>query len=73
MALKERDGNCPIQVPINYRKRLSRDEKVRFSVAPEGWSSSSGSESEFVEPTKRKRFGAAEENMRETGQAKLHQ
>ena len=55
MALKRRDDNCPIQVPIGCRKKLSDDEKVRFSVAPDGWSSSSCGEDDFVEPIKRKR------------------
>ena len=54
MAMKRRDDNCPIQVPIGSRKKLSEDEKVRFSVAPDGWSSSSSGEDDFVEPIKRK-------------------
>ena len=29
MALKRRDDNCPIQVPIGCRKKLSEDEKVQ--------------------------------------------
>ena len=52
MALKK-DSNC-IQVPINFNKKLSKSEKVRFRVAPDGWSSGSGSDSEF-EPVKKKR------------------
>ena len=39
---------------VNYRKKLSNDEKARFCVAPDGWSSSG----EFAEPdkeTKKKR------------------
>ena len=55
MALKRRDDNCPIQVPIGCRKKLSGDKKVRFSVAPDGWSSSSSGEDDFVESIKRKR------------------
>ena len=55
MALKRRDDNYPIQVPIGCRKKLSEDEKVRFNVAPDGWSSSSSGEDDFVEPIKRKR------------------
>ena len=53
--LCKRDDNCQIQVPIGCRKKLSEDEKVRFSVAPDGWSSSSSGEDDFVEPIKRKR------------------
>ena len=56
MALKRRDDNCPIQVPIGCRKKLSEDKKVRFSVAPDSWSSSSSGEDDFVEPIKRKRL-----------------
>jgi len=32
MALKEKDSNC-IQVPINFNKKLTKSEKVRFRVA----------------------------------------
>ena len=55
MALKRRDDICPIQVPIGCKKKLSKDEKVRFSVAPDGWSSSSSGEDNFVDRIKRKR------------------
>ena len=56
IALKRRDDNCPIQVLIGCRKKLSDDKKVRFSVAPDGWSSSSSGEDDFVELIKRKRL-----------------
>ena len=52
MALKEKDSNS-IQVPINFNKKLTKSEKVRFRVAPYGWSSGSGSDSEF-EPVKKR-------------------
>ena len=39
---------------INFNKKLTKSEKVRFGVAPDGWSSSSSSDSEF-EPVKKKR------------------
>ena len=64
MALKEKDSNC-IQVPVIFNKKLTKSEKVRFRVVPDGWSS--GSDSEF-EPVKKKQslqleksrqFGAA--------------
>ena len=55
MALKRRDDICLIQVPIGCKKKLSKDEKVRFSVAPDGWSSSSSGEDDFVDRIKRKR------------------
>ena len=49
-----RSSNC-IQVPINFNKILTKSEKVRFRVGPDGWSGAgSGSDSEF-EPVKKKR------------------
>ena len=56
MAQKRRDDNCPIQAPIGCRK-LSEDDKVRFSVVPDGWNSSSSGDQEkaVVKPIKRKR------------------
>ena len=55
IALKRKDDNCSIQVPIGCRKKLSEDEKVRFNVATDGWSSYSSGEDDFVKPIKRKR------------------
>lgn len=60
MALKEKNSNC-IQVPINFNKKLTKSEKVRFRVAPDGWSS--GSDSEF-EPVKKERSLQLEKSRR---------
>ena len=49
------------QVPINFNKKLTKSEKVRFRVAPDGWGSGSDSESE---PVKKKRSLRLEKSRR---------
>ena len=58
--MKEKDSNC-IQVLINFNKKLTKSEKVRFRVSPDGWSS--GSDSEF-EPVKKERSLQLEKSRR---------